>query len=279
MKFRPEDTTSERQLVLALAKTGRTVPLSRLTAWRKDGLLPPLASTGLGAGAGRSYYWREPDILAQAVMVHDALARHGRADRVAMALWLRGFAVPVPKLKRAWLSHLKARRTPAIRQPATGHGVANSAPADLSCLLLQTVLGAAAAMQPDDTARSALSMLAAVAQRLNIPSGERTQHVRQFWQMAQVVASALATSDLLSQAKDGEILKAQYFLRRALRFIEAASGKEPEEVAQMLGETLFLYILTLLRSGQEMVLEQAAMHIDAARPRPALESPPLYAQA
>ena len=269
---------SERQLVLALAKTGRTVPLGRLTAWRKDGLLPPLASTGLGAGAGRAYYWREPDILAQAVIVHDALARHGRADRVTIALWLRGFTVPLPKFKRAWLSHLKARKALVIQRPAAGQGVASAAPADLPGLLLHTVLGAVAAVQPDDTARPALLMLAAAAQRLEIPPGDRAQQVRQFWQMAQVVASGLAASDLLGQADDDEMIKGQHYLRRALRFIEAASGKEPEEVTQMLGETLFLYILTLLRSGQETVLEQAATHIEAARPRPALEPPSLYAR-
>src|ERR1700722_11339795 len=56
VRFRPETSTSERQLVLARAASGRRVSLEQLAAWRKDGLLPPLASHGIRA-AGRCYYW------------------------------------------------------------------------------------------------------------------------------------------------------------------------------------------------------------------------------
>ena len=263
---------------MALAKTGRNVPLSRLTAWRKDGLLPPLSSTGLGAGAGRAYYWCEPDILAHAAMVHDAMARHGRAEQVAVSLWLRGFAVPLPKLRRAWQSCLKARRTRAIRNTPWAKGA--PPPGDLSQVLLRTMLQAAGAVQPDDADRPALLMLAAAARRLDIPAGDSTQRVRQFWQMAQLLTSALAATDLLAQASDNEMLRGQGFLRRVLRFIADSAGEEIEDVARLLGETVFLYVLTLYRSGQEAVLETADARIATMRRQPmAATSEPLHIPA
>ena len=72
VKKRPSDTTSERQLLDVLLAGGRKAGLAELRAWRKAGLLPALASHGIGAG--RSYYWREPDIQAQAERVHDCAA-------------------------------------------------------------------------------------------------------------------------------------------------------------------------------------------------------------
>lgn len=266
---------SERQLVVALARSGRTVALGRLAAWRKDGLLPALASTGLGSG--RAYYWREPDILAQAQLVHDGLARHGRADVVTVTLWLRGFGVALPKLKRAWQSCLKMRKAPAIRRPPLGQGVAGAG--DLSGLLLQAALGTAAALDLDDKSRPALILLAAAARRLEIPAGDRAVQVRQFWQMAQVVASMLAASDLIGGASQAEMLKAREALRAALRFVEESTGEDAPSATDVLGETLFLYILTLLRSGQETMLEQAMTRIAAAQRQPAATTEPLYARA
>ena len=266
---------SERQLVLALARTGRNVALSRLAAWRKDGLLPPLASTGVGAG--RAYYWREPDILQQAEIVHDGLARHGRAEIVTVAMWLRGFTVALPKLKRAWQSCLKMRKTPTIRRPPTGQGWA--AATDLSGLLLQVTLGTAAAVQVDDASRPALLLLAAAANRLEIAISDRGVQVRQFWQLAQLVASVLAASDLISEAEEAEMLKARVLLRTALRFVEDSAGEDSERVADVLGETLFLFILTLLRSGQDAMLDTAFARIAAAHPPRTHQPQPLYAQA
>ena len=107
MKKRSLDTTSERQLLCALLESGRKAGLAELRAWRKAGLLPPLASHGIGTG--RSYYWREPDIQAQAEQVHDALQRHGRIDEALITVWLAGFDVPLERVRRAWANRAKMR--------------------------------------------------------------------------------------------------------------------------------------------------------------------------
>ena len=72
MISRPQTSTSERQLIFGLAASGRKVSLEELALWRKNGLLPPLASYGPKTPI-RSYYWYEPDILARAELVFDAL--------------------------------------------------------------------------------------------------------------------------------------------------------------------------------------------------------------
>ena len=114
MRYRPDTSISERELVLALAAGGRHVALSRLVNWRKEGLLPPLASSGVGNG--RSYYWREPNILAQAELVHDCLARHGRSDATIITLWLKGFWIPLPQLRRAWQNRARLRKELASKR-------------------------------------------------------------------------------------------------------------------------------------------------------------------
>src|SRR5579872_3451951 len=116
VKKRSQDTTSERQLLDALLAGGRKAGLAELRAWRKAGLLPALASHGIGAG--RSYYWRKPDIQAQAEQVHDALQRHGRIDEALITVWLAGFEVPVERVRRAWANRAKMRDRSRARTPA-----------------------------------------------------------------------------------------------------------------------------------------------------------------
>lgn len=262
---------SERQLVLALAAGGRTVSLTELVAWRGDGLLPPLASTGVHNG--RSYYWREPDILEQAETVHDALQRHGRVDIVIITLWLNGFEVPLARLRRAWLHSLKLRKPRQIRRAAPA---AKTAIADLSQLLQQAALAAAAALAPDEGSQAALALLERVAVRLGLAKSQ----ARPFWHQVQMTAGVLAASDLIRRAGDAEMARAQRLLRSALDFIQESGEAENRAlVAEALGETLFLYILALLCSGQDAILEDAQARIEAWRRRPAADVRPLHVRA
>jgi hypothetical protein len=273
VKLRPDDTVSERQLVLALAHSGRRVALSQLVAWRKDGFLPPLARAG--TGTSRSYYWREPDVLEQAQAVHDGLRRHGRADMVVVALWLRGFTVSLQQFRRAWQSCMRLRKAPSVRPapPVAANG------ADFAQLLLQAMLGTAAAIQPDTNTRPALAMLERTAARLDIAGGRPAQ-ARWFWQAAQMMTSTLAASDVVCQASDEEMLQAQQLLGKALAFIaESCEDETPAAVVHALGETLFLFILTMLRSGQDAVLDSALMRIEAVTRRARPQPEPLYARA
>lgn len=263
---------SERQLILALAESGRTATLAGLVSWRSDGLLPPLASSGVGSG--RSYYWREPNILEHAQTAHDALARHGRVDVALIGLWLNGFAVPLPRLRRAWLHGRKLRKARPVRSsvPAVKGPVA-----DLSQLLQQAALGAAGALMPDDKSAAALALLERAAARLGL---RKSPAARQSLHLALVTAGALAASDLVQSASDAMMIRAQRSVQAALDFLWESGGEGSRSaVAEMLGEPLFLYCLSLLCSGQEAVLDEAAARIAAWRRRPVAAVAPLHARA
>ena len=264
---------SERQLVLALAASGRKIALADLTAWRQDGLLPPLASNGVGSG--RAYYWREPDILEQAQTVFDELGRLGRSDFALIALWLNGFEVPLPRLRRAWLhSHRIAKGAEIQRAIPIAMRPAN----DLSDLLRHAVTQATTALQPEDTSRAGMTMLEHAAARLGLKRSS-TGALRQAWHMAQVMASVLSASELVRQAPDEALLRAQRAQRTALDFIwQSGAAESRAAAATALGKPMFLYILTLLVSGQEAELDAMLGRI-ANRRKPAPQPQPAYVQA
>lgn len=75
MIARPQTSTSERHFAFGLAASGRKVSLEELAFWRKNGLLPALASYGSKTPV-RRYYWYEPDILARAGRRQTVFCRH-----------------------------------------------------------------------------------------------------------------------------------------------------------------------------------------------------------
>lgn len=258
VKFRPEDTTSERQLVLALVASGRFIALRDLVRWRGDGLLPPLASTG--SGNGRCYYWREPDILAQAQTAYDALQAHGRVDAALISLWLNGFAVPLPRLRRAWLHSRKTRKATAIRRAAAPR----QTPTDLTSALQQASLGMAAAFAPDAHGHAGLKYLEAASLRLGFLE---TTTARQYWLLAQATAASLADSALLQHASDEELHRAQQIAGLGLDFVWKNSDADGRaDIVKALGEPLFLYVLAMLCSGQDAALDRALDWMAARRP-------------
>jgi hypothetical protein len=269
--FRDTDTMSERQLVLALAASGRKIALADLTVWRHGGLLPPLASNG--AGSGRAYYWREPDILEHAQTAFDELRRLGRTDSALIALWLGGFEVPLPRLRRAWLhSHRIARATGIQRATPVSMRPAH----DLSDLLRHAVTQTTSALQPEDASRAGLAMLEHAAARLGLKRSS-TAPLRQAWHMAQVMASILSASELVRQASDEDLQRAQRAQRIALDFIWQSGAAESRAAAAALGKPMFLYILTLVVSGQDAQLDAMLGRI-AHRRKPAPQPPPTHVQ-
>lgn len=272
VKIRAADTMSERQLVLALAAGGRKIALADLTVWRQDGLLPPLASSGIHNG--RSYYWREPDILDQAQAAFDELHRHGRTDAAMIALWLGGFEVPLPRLRRAWMHAHKLANAATIRRAIP---VMTRPRYSLCGLLQQAVTGAITALHPEDTSRAGLAMLEHAAAWLGLERSN-TGELHQVWHMAQVTVSMLSASDLLRQASDDVLQRARRAQRLAMDFICQSGAAESRMMAvAALGRPMFLYILTLLVSGQEPQLETALARIRQHR-KPAPRPLPAYAQ-
>ena len=71
---------------------------------------PSLASRRLGKGKGKCYYWNEQNIVAQACAAFDLLEKFNRPETVLWMLWLQGFQVPLPKLRRVWMSRSRLQK-------------------------------------------------------------------------------------------------------------------------------------------------------------------------
>ena len=263
--------------MLALAAGGRKVALSDLSVWRKDGLLPPLASSGVGNG--RTYYWREPDILAHARAAHDALQKYGRVDMTIVTLWLQGFRVPLTQLRRAWAYRSQQRKPLRIRPRAQGRHLAEARgfPAGLPGLLAHTMVNMGAAVDCGENPQQVISLLERALVKLGYAgASDKDGMASHLWQALTVIAWALEGGDLIREASDEELWKAQRYLCLAMGVLDDCRGSEDRsEIVQTLAPNLFLLLLTQLRSGRETFLESLAMRLTASDRR---ETPaPVYA--
>lgn len=250
MKFRPASTTSERQLALALAESGRQVSLNQILAWRNDGLLPALASHG-GRG-GRTYYWREADILARAQSVYDSLSRHGRPDAALITLWIQGYPVPLPLLRRAWLQRTRLKGPRKLRRCAARESAADG---DLSGLLLEALLGLGESLTGPESA-----LLQPLLKRA-IKADGRT--LAMLGTLAFLTTALLETGDLMREAADQDLLAAQRHMRNALDRL--ADHGETGTLAEVLGPGLFVLALALLHTGQDALLEALQERLPAPK--------------
>jgi len=258
MKQRPDVTTSERQLALALADSGRTVSLDEIASWRKGGLLPPLASYGLGTGKGKSYYWCEENILQHAQAAFDAIHRHGRNDQALISLFLSGFSVPLPQLRRAWLHRVKMRKPVKMQIASSQAGITRQWQPSTENLLMQAVICASAAMSLEDSGEC--GALVAMLERL-LPALGFVQRgtndvylAMQFSHLLLVIASTLDGSDLIRHATNEELEEAQHHLGAVTRCL--ARNDDSSVPVEPVAPLLFVLILALLRSGQTEILDR-----------------------
>lgn len=283
VKNRPSSTTSERELILAMAKSGRAISLATLAGWRREGLLPPLASHGLGMGKGKSYYWTEPNIVVHASIAFDLLRKYRRPEQVVWMLWLSGFLVPLPQLRRVWSYRSKTRKIWIARTALNGEIISGIllSPHRLSLanrdnptqLLLETVLALGGSLVPDDgdsasiiaVIERAMTWMSWTNARPNLPNHQTAQ---QLWLIVRIVSSALENSDLVSIARDDELRETQKYIRLAglllNRCDEPAERGEmiwPDWLAERMSVPIFLVILVLLRSGHASLLDQMAARL------------------
>jgi hypothetical protein len=281
VKNRPSSTTSERELICAMAKSGRTISLATLAGWRREGLLPPFASHGLGMGKGKSYYWRENDILGHASAAFDFLRKYQRPEHVVWMLWLSGFSVPLPQFRRVWSSRSKARKT-WIARPALAEILPSPSsfslgnPNGATALLLETILALGGSLVPDDGDSASIVKVIERAlawmSRANVhPDLPRQQTAEQLWLIIRIVSSALENSDLVSIASDDELREAQRYIRLAGVLLSSCDdhwsadmGETtwPAWLAERMSAPVFLVILVLLRSGHAAALEQVAARLE-----------------
>jgi hypothetical protein len=268
-----------------MAGSGRTVTLANLVGWRKEGLLPPLASRGLGTGKGKYHYWAEPNILAHAKAAHDFLHKYGRPEVATWMLWLSGYPVPLPQLRRIWSYRSKIRKMWTARPAQRGGLTADilglrgrsmmgnqGGPAPL---LLQAILALSGSLVPDDgDSASIVEIIERALAHVSRANGhsEFTHDLtaRQLWLVLRIVSSALENSDLVSIANDDELRDAQKYVRLAGILLSQCDDLPSDEAGDAIWQTwlaermaapVFLLVLVLLRSGHKPMLEQLSMSV------------------
>jgi hypothetical protein len=285
VKNRPFSTTSERELIVAMAGSDRAVTLANLVGWRREGLLPPLVSRGLGTGKGKCHYWAEPDILAHAKAAYDFLHRYGRPEVATWMLWLSGYPVPLPQLRRVWSCRSKTRKMwtarPALRSELAAESLrlpgrsmmgnqGESAP-----LLLQAILALSGSLMPDDGDSASIveiieRALAHVSRANGHSDFAHDVTARQLWLVLRIVSSAMENSDLISIVSDDELREAQKYVRLAGILLSRCDDQPLEEagdaiwqswLAERMAAPIFLLVLVLLRSGYKPMLEQLSLSV------------------
>ncbi len=87
-------------LIEAAGGKGIRVTPKQIARWRSEDVLPPPISRGRGRGRGvaRSY---DDATLQQLVAVTSILKRYRSIDYAAFRLWVRGYAIPLDRVRRA----------------------------------------------------------------------------------------------------------------------------------------------------------------------------------
>lgn len=256
---------SEPQLMAALAANGRMTPATDIAAWRKAGLLPPLASHGRGPGKGRFHCWHDAGIVGRAEIVFDATRRYGRNDLALLTLFLSGYAVPLPQLRRAWIHRAKLRKVPAIRAMALPGSPSGS---DASGPLPKIAMALGAAIQTDHS-----EQVVTILERALVKLGYQDRRGEHICKVLMAMESALEASGLVARAEDEELTEAQRYLRTGLCFLRGCTvDGEDNDLTATLGPTLFVFILTLLRAGHRTVMDDLVLQMED-RGRPAAAAP------
>jgi hypothetical protein len=261
--------------------------LAALAAWRKDGLLPPLACHGLGQGRGKTYYWREEDIVPHARAAFDFLQKYGRPDAAIRMLWLSGFPVPLPQLRRALLHDARHRRQLKIkpvskpRERSSGILEISESGHDSPQFLLNLALLLCDAFVPDenDEIPAVTGVIHRALRRLSRTNrrGDDNATAERFWFVIQMMSSTLEASNLISTASDADLREAQHYLCVAGRFLQKCANDEGPRsttnegepfwsnwLAERIGPSLFLLILVMLRTGRRDALDRIARKMDHA---------------
>ena len=255
--------------------------------------MPPFASQG--GDKGRSYFWREGNIINRAFFVYDVLEDHSRTDTIWI-LWLSGFDVCLQTLRRVWLHRARNRNARALRPALLANSAASrhervSASQALKrdgsavSLLLNTALVMCGAVMPGGG--SDLRALEKVTDRvldktgcsfrLNSMANEEL-HARLLVLLSSIW-SIVETSDIIISASDANMRDAQGYLRVVGRFLLAYGINDscyealaPEPVwsasfAEGVGAPLCLVILALLRSGNGQTLHMMAREMELVSER------------
>jgi hypothetical protein len=264
MKTRAPTSVSERELMQALTEDGCAVSLTKLSDWRKEGLLPPFASRGRGAGAGRFYFWSDRNVLAQARCVHDLLSRHGNHATAIRLLWLCGYPVPPAKARRALLKHAKRPVAWQIREAAMAEDAMDAQYGNGEGWLTGIILKLCSSFAPSQRSEmeGVYSDLQRAGEALGFLGTMASEPRHRLFTAFSLVLSAIENSSIVAASDDHDLETARQLTESAVRFIQHLDGKAEDDAIKLtrlmetLGEPVFLCVLLLQRTGYRAHLMQ-----------------------
>jgi hypothetical protein len=157
----------------------------------------------------------------------------------------------------------RIRRAPGNTRPIriSGNG--------LSDLLLSATYSAAISIEcSTESMKAALTVLERATRAFGRPSQDRVE-TQAHWRIAMAMLQMLGSSDVISAASDKELREAQRHLQLALEFLlEFRRSESADNIVDSLGPHIYLFMVTLLRSGQRHLLEAVMNCIAAGRRNP-----------
>ena len=249
--------------MLALAEDNRVVSLVQLSAWRKGGLLPPLASRG--SGAGRRYQWDDNNILAHARYAHDLLARHGSHSTAIRLLWLCGYTISPAKARRALLKHTKRSVSWQIRKAAVADDTTDTRYGNCEEWLTGVILKLCSSFASSERSEmeGVYNDLQRAGEALGFLGTMAEERKRRLFTAFSLVLSAIENSSIVAASDDHDLENARLHTESAVRFIQQLDGKEEDgaiklaRLMESLAEPIFLCVLLLQRTGYRAHLMQS----------------------
>lgn len=272
---------SYRELSAVLTESGSPVTVGELHRWRKGGLLPSPDCNG--TGKRRTPSWRDQDIVCRARTIQYLLSRDDRLDTAIRALWLCGFKVPLPRLRRAWQHHASQPRRwsfkPRVRHEADTASQRQNSGKSLSNVTLGIVIsliGSLASLDPSEDIAAAIAgqVFTAFAKKAGLHDEAQALFDRQTLVLIRIVTSILESTNLLKTSSDAQLAEAQDYLKQFAPFIQNCVESAPPELlphqaplwspdlARHIGEPLYILIIALLRSGQRYLLDRIALAVE-----------------
>jgi hypothetical protein len=78
-----------------------------LTDWRQKRYLPTLSVRGRGRGQGKLYFWTDPKVIRQALLVDEIINAGLQGRRINKVLWFLGYEVPQSLVRQALLEGIE----------------------------------------------------------------------------------------------------------------------------------------------------------------------------
>lgn len=190
--------------------------------------------------------------------------RHGRADLTLVTLWLYGFDIPLPRLRRAWMSTRqeagKGRISPSGFAPP---GL--NLEGDVSDILLNAMFSLAGTANTGAASDDAAAVRLIAHALAKIDMGDQDSHgntdTAGLWRLLRMLAADAHVDALVIAADEEELHQARHYLLLAARVLQDGS-MTGAWITEHMARPLFSLAVVMLRSGRGGLLARLASRVE-----------------